>query len=281
MHLTPLEFTLIVFAASLVAGLIGSLLGLGGAFIVVPVLVLAMKIDIRYAIGASLVAVIATSSGAAAAYVKEGMTNLRVAMFLETATAAGAITGAFINSWVSTRALFVIFGLLLSYSAVIMLRKSQATHHLRPVPDRLADRLQLHGQFYDRAEQRMISYQVAHTRLGWCLMYVAGIASGLLGIGSGVLKVPTMDLAMGMPIKASSATSNFMIGVTAAASAGVYFSRGDINPFIAGPVAMGVLIGSVVGSRLLGGLEQRSIRIVFVLVLLYVAGEMLLKGVRG
>lgn len=281
MHLTPLEFTLIVFTASIVAGLIGSLLGLGGAFIVVPVLVLAMHVDIRYAIGASLIAVIATSSGAAAAYVKEGMTNLRVALFLETATAAGAITGAFINSHVPTRSLYFIFGLLLSYSALVMLRKSRAEHAAHPIRDRLADRLRLHGEFYDKARQKLISYRVGHTRLGWCLMYIAGIASGLLGIGSGVLKVPTMDLAMGMPIKASSATSNFMIGVTAAASAGVYFSRGDINPFIAGPVAMGVLIGSVAGSRLLGGLHQRSIRIVFVVVLVYVAAEMLLKGVRG
>lgn len=281
MHLTPFEFTMIVFGASLVAGLIGSLLGLGGAFIVVPVLVLALKVDIRYAIGASLVAVIATSSGAAAAYVKEGMTNLRVAMFLETATAAGAITGAFVNSWVPTRSLYIIFGLLLSYSAMIMLRKSKPEHHLRLVEDRLANRLHLHGEFYDKSRGAVIRYRVGHTRLGWCLMYIAGIASGLLGIGSGVLKVPTMDLAMGMPIKASSATSNFMIGVTAAASAGVYFSRGDINPFIAAPVAMGVLIGSVTGSRLLGRLEQRSIRIVFVLVMAYVAIEMLLKGVRG
>ena len=281
MNLTPLEFTMIVFAASLVAGLIGSLLGLGGAFIVVPVLVLALKVDIRYAIGASLVAVIATSSGAAAAYVKEGMTNIRVAMFLETATAVGAITGAFVNSWVPTRSLYFIFAVLLSYSALIMLRKSKPEHHLRLVQDPLANRLQLHGEFYDKAKGEVIRYRVGHTRLGWCLMYVAGVASGLLGIGSGVLKVPTMDLAMGMPIKASSATSNFMIGVTAAASAGVYFSRGDINPFIAAPVAMGVLIGSVAGSRLLGRLEQRSIRIVFVLVLVYVAVEMLLKGVRG
>ena len=281
MNLTPLEFTLIVFAASLVAGLIGSLLGLGGAFIVVPVLVLALKVDIRYAIGASLVAVIATSSGAAAAYVKEGMTNIRVAMFLETATAVGAITGAFVNSWVPTRSLYFIFAVLLSYSALIMLRKSKPEHHLRLVQDPLANRLQLHGEFYDKAKGEVIRYRVGHTRLGWCLMYLAGVASGLLGLGSGVLKVPTMDLAMGMPIKASSATSNFMIGVTAAASAGVYFSRGDINPFIAAPVAMGVLIGSVAGSRLLGRLEQRSIRIVFVLVLVYVAVEMLLKGVRG
>lgn len=281
MNLTPLEFTLIVFAASLVAGLIGSLLGLGGAFIVVPVLVLALKVDIRYAIGASLVAVIATSSGAAAAYVKEGMTNIRVAMFLETATAVGAITGAFVNSWVPTRSLYFIFAVLLSYSALIMLRKSKPEHHLRLVQDPLANRLQLHGEFYDKAKGEVIRYRVGHTRLGWCLMYVAGVASGLLGIGSGVLKVPTMDLAMGMPIKASSATSNFMIGVTAAASAGVYFSRGDINPFIAAPVAMGVLIGSVAGSRLLGRLEQRSIRIIFVLVLVYVAVEMLFKGVRG
>jgi len=279
--LTPFEFSGIVFGASIIAGLAGSLLGLGGGFVVVPVLTLILGVDIRLAIGASLVAVIATSTGAAAAYVREGMTNLRVAIFLETATAAGAITGAFVNGWIPTRSLYFIFAGLMAYSGFIMFRKSKDERISETPPDAFADRLKLHGQYHDRGTGKIIAYRVARTRIGWFLMYVAGIASGLMGIGSGILKVPTMDLAMRMPIKASSATSNFMIGVTAASSAGVYFARGDINPFIAAPVAMGVLIGSVAGSRFLSRARQRWIRLMFIVVLAYVAAEMLRKGIRG
>lgn len=279
--MTPLVFTIIVFATAVGAGLVGALLGLGGGIIIVPVLTLTLGIDIRFAIGASIVAVIATSSGAAAAYVKEGMTNLRVAMFLETATAAGALSGAFLNGYIPTRWLFIIFGLILSYSAFVMIRKARERYSTEVPPDRLADRLRLHGDYYDDSLATTVRYRVTHTRLGWALMYVAGIVSGLLGIGSGVLKVPTMDIAMRLPIKVSSATSNFMIGVTAAASAILYFARGDIHPFVAAPVAVGVLLGSVGGSRLLGRLKQGAIRYVFVLILVYVAGQMLWKGVRG
>jgi uncharacterized membrane protein YfcA len=276
--MTPLWFTLIVFGSSIVAGVVGALLGLGGGIIVVPLLTLALGIDIRFAIGASIVAVIATSSGAAAAYVREGMTNLRVAMFLETATAAGALTGAFMAGHVPTRVLFIIFGAVMAYSAVVMLRKARERASVAVPPNKLADRLRLHGEYYDESLEQVVKYRVTHTRLGWCLMYVAGMVSGLLGIGSGVLKVPTMDIAMRLPIKVSSATSNFMIGVTAAASAILYFARGDIHPFIAAPVAAGVLIGSVGGSRMLGRLKQGAIRYVFVAILVYVAIQMLWKG---
>lgn len=277
--MTPLLFTVLVFAGSVVAGLIGALLGLGGGIIVVPMLTLALGIDIRFAIGASIVSVIATSSGAASAYVKEGMTNLRVAIFLETATAAGALSGAFLAGRVPTRWLFIIFGTIMAYSAFVMLQKARERYSLSVPASRIADRLRLHGSYYDESLGKVVNYRVAHTRLGWVLMYVAGVVSGLLGIGSGVLKVPTMDIAMRLPIKVSSATSNFMIGVTAAASAILYFARGDINPFIAGPVAIGVLLGSVTGSRMLGRLKQRAIRYVFVAILVYVAGQMLWKGV--
>lgn len=277
--MNPLVFTLIVFASSILAGGVGALLGLGGGIIVVPVLTLALGIDIRFAIGASIVSVIATSSGAAAAYVKEGMTNLRVAMFLETATAAGAISGAFLSGHVATRWLFVIFGVVLGYSALAMLKKAGERHAPQAPTDRLADRLRMHGEYYDESLAATVTYRVTHTRLGWVLMYVAGIVSGLLGIGSGVLKVPTMDIAMRLPIKVSSATSNFMIGVTAAASAILYFARGDIHPFVAAPVAMGVLFGSVAGSRLLGRLRQGALRYVFVGILVYVSLQMLWKGV--
>ncbi len=278
--MTPLSFTLITFAISIGAGVLGSLLGLGGGIIVVPALTLLMKIDIRYAIGASIVSVIATSSGAAAAYVRERMTNLRVAMFLEIATTTGALTGAFLAGVIGGRWLYIIFGVMLGYSALAMFRKSHEMAGMQVPPDRLADRLRLHDSYYDQARGREIEYRVTHTPLGFGLMYIAGVVSGLLGIGSGALKVPAMDLAMRLPIKVSTATSNFMIGVTAAASAGVYFARGDIDPFVAAPVAAGVLLGASGGSLLLGRIDSRWIRAVFVIVLLGIALQMLWKGVR-
>ena len=268
--MTPLDFVLSLFAICLIAGFFGSLVGLGGGIIVVPALTLIYGIDIRYAIGASIVSVIATSSGAAAAYVREGMTNLRAAMLLEIGTTSGAISGAFLAGILQGPWLYVIFGGMLAASAVAMLRR--AGESMRPVPpDPWADRFQLHGTYFDESQHRQVEYRVAHTGLGLCLMYLAGAVSGLLGIGSGVLKVPAMDLAMRIPIKVSTATSNFMIGVTAAASAGVYFARGDVDPFIAAPVALGVVLGAVAGSRLLARIDNRLLRIVFVAILLFVS----------
>lgn len=278
--MTPIEFFIAAFAISLAAGLLGSLLGLGGGIIVIPALTLLLGVDIRYAIGASIVAVIATSSGAAAAYVRERMTNLRVAMFLEIATTAGALSGAYLAGVISARWLYIIFGVVMGYSAIAMFRKRKQSLRADVPPDALADRLRLHASYYDEAAQEEIAYNVTRPKLGLGLMYVAGVVSGLLGIGSGALKVPAMDLAMRLPIKVSTATSNFMIGVTAAASAGVYFARGDINPFIAAPVATGVLGGATAGSRLLGRIDSAAIRTIFVVVLLWVSAQMLLKGVR-
>jgi hypothetical protein len=276
--MTPFLFTLVTFAISIAAGLLGSLLGLGGGIIVIPALTLLLKIDIRYAIGASIVSVIATSSGAAAAYVRQHMTNLRAAMFLEIATTSGALSGAFLSGKVHPGWLYIIFGIVLAYSAVEMVRKRKDDAQANIPPDRLADRLKLHGDYFDQSLNKQIHYRVTHTPLGLVLMFIAGCVSGLLGIGSGALKVPAMDLAMRMPIKVSTATSNFMIGVTAAASAGVYFVRGDIDPFIAAPVATGVLIGAMVGSLLLSRLGNQVVRYVFIAVLLIVAGQMLYKG---
>jgi uncharacterized membrane protein YfcA len=275
---TPLDFTVVCFFISVVAGLLGSLLGLGGGIIVVPALTLLLGIDIKFAIGASIVSVIATSSGAAASYVKEHMTNMRVAMFLEIATTSGALTGAFVAGVVSPRWLFIIFGGVLGYSAVAMLKKRQEMTAENMPTSRVANYLRLHDRYYDEALDQEIPYRVAHAPVGFGLMYIAGIASGLLGIGGGSLKVTAMDLAMRLPIKVSTATSNFMIGVTAAASAGVYFVRGDINPFIAAPVAAGVLIGAVGGSRLLGRIHSKVIRAIFVVVLIWVSIQMLVKG---
>lgn len=279
--MTPLEFTGVVFGASMVAGVIGSVLGLGGGIIVTPVLTIGFGIDIRYAIGASLISVIATSSGAAAAYVREKMTNLRVAMLLEIATSCGALTGAMIAAYVQARWLFIIFAVILGYSAVMMLRRRSDVSGTDVPRDRFADSLKLHDTFYDPALQEAVTYRVTRTPIGFGLMYVAGTVSGLLGIGSGSLKVPAMDLCMRLPIKVSTATSNFMMGVTAAASAGVYFSRGEIDPFIAGPVAVGVLIGAMAGSKIFGKLNNQFIRQMFVIVLLWVSATMLWKGVVG
>jgi uncharacterized membrane protein YfcA len=279
--MTPLGFVLWTLLASFAAGLIGSLLGLGGGIIIIPALTLWLHVDIRYAIGGSIVSVIATSSGAAATYVRERLANLRVAMVLELATTTGALSGAFLAGRIPTRWLYLIFGAVMAYSSVMMFRKMGGgfARSSRPAP--WADRLRLHSSYYDEALGREVAYRVVSTRIGLGLMYVAGIVSGLLGIGSGALKVPAMDLAMGLPVKVSTATSNFMIGVTAAASAGIYFSRGDIDPFVAAPVATGVLLGAAIGSRWLGRLRGSTVRVAFVVVLLWVAGQMLLRGIRG
>lgn len=253
-------------------------MGLGGGFVVTPVLTLLLGVDIRLAIGASLISVIATSSGTAAAYVRERMANMRVAMLLEIATVAGAITGAYLMGKVSPKFLFLLFGCILAYSAVAMLRKRKEAVVGDGPQDPLAEKLKLSGEFYDQNLKQTIKYHVARTKLGFVLMYIAGVVSGLTGLGSGALKVPAMDLAMRLPIKVSTATSNFMMGVTAAASAGIQFGRGNIDPFIAGPVAAGVVIGATIGSRLLGRLPARKIRVAFVVIMVFTAAQMLWKG---
>lgn len=276
--MTPLLFTLLLFTLSLGAGALGALLGIGGGMLLVPLLTLGLGVDIRYAVGASIVSVIATSSGAAATYVRERMANLRVAMFLEVGTTAGALTGAMLAGVLHGRWLYLLFGAVMAWSTAAMLWKLSARQEAPVPPDALADALALHGSYPGGPGGREVSYRVTGTRTGLGLMYVAGAVSGLLGIGSGALKVPAMDLAMRLPVKVSAATSNFMIGVTAAASAGVYFARGDINPFVAGPVCAGVTLGAMGGTRLLGRLESRTVRALFVVVLAWVAVQMLRKG---
>jgi uncharacterized membrane protein YfcA len=281
--MTPFQFDILTFVVSVLAGVFGSLLGLGGGIIVIPALTLLFGIDIRYAIGASVVSVIATSSGAAAVYVRERVANLRVAMLLEIATTSGALTGAYLAGQIDPRWLYIIFGLIMGSSSIMMLRKkhdSVRSISAGGLPS-WPDRLRLHGSYYDQSIGKEVAYRVVRPGVGLALMYVAGIVSGLLGIGSGALKVPAMDLAMQLPIKVSTATSNFMIGVTAAASAGVYFMRGDIDPFVAAPVATGVLLGAMAGSHLLGRLQSSTIRRVFVVVLVFVSLQMLWKGMRG
>ncbi len=271
-------FLLETFFVSIGAGIFGALLGLGGGVILVPILTLVLGIDIHYAIGASIVSVIATSSGAAAAYLRDGVTNIRVAMFLEIGTTLGAIFGAFVAGFVGGPGLFIIFGLVLMYSAYAMFRRRDAELPMGVEMGPLANFLSLGSSYFDTALNRLVTYNVRGARYGLPLMFVAGAVSGLLGIGSGVLKVPAMDIAMKLPMKVSTATSNMMIGVTAAASAGVYFIRGDVNPFIAAPVAMGVLIGAMLGTRIMMRLKSTVIRRVFILVLVIVALQMLIKG---
>jgi hypothetical protein len=278
--MSPLLFVIVVAAISLVAGFLGALLGLGGGIIIVPALTLLLGVDIRLAVGASIVSVIATSSGAAAAYVRDRLANIRVAMFLELGTAAGAITGAYLAGIIHPRLLFILFGLILGYSVFAMLRGRRSGEKEIAVGP-WARVLDLKSSYFDVAAGAEIVYQPKRARIGLALMYVAGVISGLLGIGSGALKVPAMDLAMELPIKVSTATSNFMIGVTAAASAGVYFSRGQIDPFIAGPVAIGVMGGAFIGSHMLGRTSSRLVRFSFLVVLTVLAAQMLFKGVTA
>jgi hypothetical protein len=291
--LNTFEFTVIVAAGSFVAGLLGSLTGLGGGVVIVPLLTLAFGVDIRYAIGASLVSVIATSSGAAAAYLREGYSNMRVGMFLEVATTIGALSGAFIAGYVSTSAIAVIFGVVLIYSAYSSLRAHKDSEKGLPA-DRLATVLKLDGSYpadlpdgtrkeapTDGAAAQRRWYHVRNVPAGFSLMYVAGVLSGLLGIGSGAVKVLAMDQAMKIPFKVSTTTSNFMIGVTAAASAGIYLRRGYIDPGLALPVMLGVLAGALLGARILPGAKVRTLRIVFGTVIAALGVQMIFEGFRG
>ena len=272
------DFVISLALISVVAGLLGSLVGLGGGIIIIPVLTLLYHVDIRLAIGASILSVIATSSGAAVTYVRERLTNLRAGMFLEIATTIGAVTGAYITTLFSSNDLYILFALVLAYSAIMMFRKRHQDRPLTSSNDKIANYFNLHGSYYDQNEHHEVAYKVIRTKVGLGLMYIAGMVSALLGVGSGALKVPAMDVAMRMPIKASAATSDFMIGVTAAASAGAYFSRGQINPIIAAPIAIGILAGAIIGSRMLNKFASRVVQILFILVLIVVAVEMLQRG---
>jgi uncharacterized protein len=271
------EFSGIVFGVSALAGFLGSLTGLGGGVVVTPVLTILLGVDFHYAIGASLVSVIATSSGAAAAYVKEGYSNIRAGMFLEIATTLGAVAGAHLTAVVPASALAVLFGVVLLYSAWHSFRARREAAELQPDP--LALRLRLDGSYPGPAGP--IRYHVARVKAGFSLMFGAGVLSGLLGIGSGAVKVIAMDQIMGIPFKVSTTTSNFMIGVTAAASAGVYLSRGYVDPGLAMPVMLGVLAGSMIGARLLIQTRPRALRLVFAAVIGLLAVEMIYNGFSG
>lgn len=269
---------LLIAAGSVVAGLVGSLVGLGGGVLVVPLLTIAFNVYPEVAIGVSIVSVIATSSGAAAAYVRDHITNLRVGMFLEIATTIGAIIGAFLAIIIAPGLLFIIFGVVLLVSGIPLLFKIGEEIPQGVRNDTWARRLALASSYHDDKLGRTIDYQVTHVPLGFGMMTIAGVLSGLLGIGSGTFKVLAMDTAMRLPMKVSTTTSNFMIGVTAAASAGIYFQRGDMNPLYAAPVALGVLIGATSGAKALARFSNATLRKLFLPVLAAIAIEMLIRG---
>ncbi|WP_375546957.1 sulfite exporter TauE/SafE family protein [Paenibacillus sp.] len=271
-------FSLQVLLIAILAGIVGSVLGLGGGIIVTPALTLLFGVSIEHAIGASIISVIATSSGSAIAYIRDRITNLRVGMFLEIATTIGAITGAFIGGLIAPNLLYIIFGLLLIYSAINMIKKKKGDQQEMVEMHPAAAKLKLGGSYYDKAVQQQITYNVGNVYGGFGVMYGAGIVSGLLGIGSGSFKVMAMDVFMKLPLKVSTATSNFMMGVTAAASAGVYLLRGAIDPHIAGPVALGVLAGATIGAQIMQRMKSKTIRMLFIPVLLYVALQMIYQG---
>lgn len=271
---------LLLAGVGLFAGIFGAIFGIGGGMIVTPVLTIALGLDIKYAIGASIIAVIATSSGASIAYLKDDMLNLRVAMFLEIATTVGAILGAVLTGVLPAKILYVLFGMLLIFSSWNMVRKLSASKDatVNTVSDQLSQKLQLNSTYYDQANKQQVDYKVANVPGGFAMMFGAGLASGLLGVGSGAFKVIAMDTIMKMPLKPSSATSNLMMGVTAAASATVYFFNGSIKPEIAAPLAIGILLGATIGSRIMQHLQATLLRKIFIPILFLIGLQMFLKG---
>jgi hypothetical protein len=269
---------ILVACASVVAGMIGALTGLGGGVILVPVLTLVFGVNLRYAVGASLISVIATSSGAASSYVKDGFANMRIGILMEVATTLGAIGGATLASRVSTGTIAIVFGVVLLYATV---QSARPEPRVAPstTPDPLGEKLRLSG--VEPTPQGPVPYLAHHVPAGLSIMAVAGAVSGLLGIGSGALKVLAMDRVMRLPFKVSTTTSNFMIGVTAAASAGIYLGHGYVDPVLACPVMLGVLLGALVGARVLVSARVKVLRIVFAGVLGLTAVEMIVQGVRG
>jgi uncharacterized membrane protein YfcA len=280
------EYLLLMFLVAILAGLIGSMVGVGGGILVVPALTIGFGVPIEYAIGASIISTIATSSGAASAYVRDRITNLRIGMFLEIGSVLGSIVGVITTlyfvrtglSWI----IFVVFGMVLFYSAYNVLSSARREGR-EPVanlePDGLAKTLGMRGEYEDKSLHKTIRYGATRVPAGLVVMFFAGILSGLLGVGGGVLKVLGMDTIMRLPFKVSTTTSNFMIGVTATASTGILYVSGYVNVLLAAPVALGVVVGSLVGAKALVRSKPASIRVLFVVVLLVFGAEMIYMGV--
>ncbi len=271
-----------IFLVSIFAGLVGALFGLGGGVLIIPFLTTVEGIPFQFAVAASIVSVVATSSASAATYVQDHLTNLRLGMFLEIGTVAGAITGASVatifqgpNEW----ALFILFGLLLLYTAMVMVSGRRIDFPSNVAPDTLAKSLRLGSEYRDTSTGSVQRYEVTRTPHTLSISYLAGIISGLLGVGGGIIKVPTMNLVSKVPVKVASATSNFMIGVTAAASASVYFIRGEVHPLLAAPLMIGVVAGAAVGTRLLRRTPPTRVKVLFAILLVIISINMVYRGV--
>lgn len=277
-QMTVLTFTIILLIGAYLAGLLGSLTGLGGGVVIIPLLTLCLGVDFQYAIGGALVASIATSSGSGSAYVKEGITNIRLGMFLEIATCIGAVIGALVAIYLNNNIIAVIFGFVLILTVINQLRRKE--DHENVVGSETARRLKLYGSFPQK-DGSVRHYQLTNVGGGFGVMVVAGALSGILGIGSGVLKVLAMDSIMKVPFKVSTTTSNFMMGVTAVTSAVVYLQRGNIEPGIAFPVMVGVLAGALTGARLLKTLDVTVLRKIFCVAIALVAANMIYNGFAG
>jgi uncharacterized membrane protein YfcA len=274
---TPVE-VLSIFLMSILAGLIGAVFGLGGGILIIPFLTLVEGVPVPYAIGASIVSVVATSSASAATYVQDRLTNLRLGMFLEVGTVLGAITGAFVAGFLAPSILFVLFGLMLIYASAIMIAGRRIDFPSGVVPDKTAQRLRLGSEYFDPATGATSRYEVTNTLRTLGISGIAGVVSGLLGVGGGIISVPTMNLLSKVPVKVASATSNFMIGVTAAASSTVYFVRGDVQPLLVAPLMIGVVIGAALGTRLLRRTPPLKVKLLFAILLVTISVLMILKG---
>jgi uncharacterized membrane protein YfcA len=280
------EYLLVMFLVAIVAGLVGSMVGVGGGILVVPALTIGFGVHIEYAIGASIISTIATSSGSASAYVRDKITNLRIGMFLEIGSVLGSIVGVvatlyFVRSGLSW-IIFIVFGLVLFFSAYNVLQHARMEQRgesmVNVEPDALAERLELRGEYEDKSLHRTISYVATRVPVGFVVIFFAGLLSGLLGVGGGVLKVLGMDTVMRLPFKVSTTTSNFMIGVTATASTGILYVSGYVNVLLATPVALGVVVGSVAGAKVLARSKPASIRVLFIVILLIFGAEMVYMG---
>ena len=269
---------LIIFLVSIVAGFVGALFGLGGGVLIIPFLTLVEGVPVPLAVGASIVSVVATSSASAATYVQDHLTNLRLGMFLEIGTVAGAITGAFVSVFLPASALFILFGIILLYATMVMIRARGIDFPANVRPDKTSRILALGSQYEDQSLNRVVKYEVTRTPLTVFIGYFAGIVSGLLGVGGGIINVPTMNLVSKVPVKVASATSNFMIGVTAAASASVYLLRGDVNPLLAAPLIVGVAGGALLGTRVLKVTPPTRVKVAFGILLAAISLLMILKG---
>ena len=275
--LGPID-VLIIFLVSIVAGFVGALFGLGGGVLIIPFLTLVEGVPVPLAVGASIVSVVATSSASAATYVQDHLTNLRLGMFLEIGTVAGAITGAFVSVFLPASALFILFGIILLYATMVMIRARGIDFPANVRPDKTSRILALGSQYEDHSLNRVVKYEVTRTPLTVFIGYFAGIVSGLLGVGGGIINVPTMNLVSKVPVKVASATSNFMIGVTAAASASVYLLRGDVHPLLAAPLIIGVAGGALLGTRVLKVTPPTRVKVAFGILLAAISLLMILKG---